>query len=34
MLYVDASNSAAIALYQSLGFQVWDRDVEFTVGAD
>jgi mycothiol synthase len=27
MLYVDANNSSAIKLYQSLGFTEWGRDV-------
>ncbi len=30
MLYVDAENTAAIGLYESLGFTRWDVDVEFT----
>lgn len=29
MLYVDADNSAAISLYESLGFAHWDTDVMF-----
>ncbi len=29
LLYVDASNTAAIALYESLGFARWDTDVLF-----
>jgi mycothiol synthase len=30
MLYVDAVNTAAISLYESLGFTRWDVDVEFS----
>ena len=29
LLYVDATNSPAIALYTSLGFAVWDSDMLF-----
>ena len=29
MLYVDASNTTAITLYESLGFARWDTDVLF-----
>ncbi len=29
MLYVDTTNTAAISLYESLGFARWDTDVLF-----
>jgi mycothiol synthase len=29
MLYVDADNDAAIALYRSLDFAIWDSDTLF-----
>jgi mycothiol synthase len=30
MLYVDEMNSAAIGLYESLGFTHWDTDVMYS----
>jgi mycothiol synthase len=29
MLYVDSTNTAAIRLYESLGFTRWDTDVMY-----
>jgi mycothiol synthase len=34
MLYVDATNTAAISLYEGLGFARWDTDVLFRRGSD
>lgn len=34
ILYVDASNASAAALYKKLGFRVWDVDVQYAPSAD